>query len=94
MYALSFDMTIAELQKHYGKNYNRAYFEIKNILKDNGFTWVQGSTYLIESDDLAILFKVIKQLSKIEWLKKSVRDLRGFKVESWSDFTPLVKEED
>ena len=29
MYALSFDMTIAELQKHYGKNYNRAYFEIK-----------------------------------------------------------------
>lgn len=34
MYALSFDMTIAELQKHYGKNYNRAYFEIKNILKD------------------------------------------------------------
>ncbi len=38
MYALSFDMTIAELQKHYGKNYNRAYFEIKNILKDNGFT--------------------------------------------------------
>lgn len=47
MYALSFDMTIAELQKHYGKNYNRAYFEIKNILKDNGFTWVQGSTYLV-----------------------------------------------
>ena len=31
------------------------------------------------------------ELSKIEWFKKSVRDLRGFKVESWSNFTDLVK---
>ncbi len=46
MYALSFDMTIAELQKHYGKNYNRAYFEIKNILKDNGFTILVLSSFL------------------------------------------------
>ena len=26
-----------------------------------------------------------------EWFKKSVRDLRGFKVERWSNFTDLVK---
>ena len=27
----------------------------------------------------------------MEWFKKLVRDLRGFKVESWSNFTDLVK---
>ena len=53
--------------------------------------WVQGSTYLTENDDLTALVKVVMELSKIDWFKKSVRDLRGFKVESWSDFTSLVK---
>ena len=32
MYALSFDMTIADLEEHYGKPYNGAYFEIKRTL--------------------------------------------------------------
>ena len=43
------------------------------------------------NDDLAALVKTVMELSKIEWFKKSVRDLRGFKVESWSNFTDLVK---
>ena len=28
----------------------------------------------------------------IEWFKNSVRDIRAFKVEDWSDFTAIVKE--
>ena len=43
------------------------------------------------NDDLSALVKTVMELSKIEWFKKSVRDLRGFKVESWSNFTDLVK---
>ena len=43
------------------------------------------------NDDLTALVKTVMELSKIEWFKKSVRDLRGFKVESWSNFTDLVK---
>ena len=43
------------------------------------------------SDDLTALVKTVMQLSKIDWFKKSVRDIRGFKVESWSNFTDLVK---
>lgn len=91
MYALSFDMVVSDLKENYGEPYNRAYFEIKQILENNGFEWVQGSTYLTSTDDLALLVKTIMDLSKIEWFKKSVRDIRGFKVESWSDFTKLVK---
>ena len=91
MYALSFDMVISDLKQHYGEPYNNAYFEIKELLKKNGFDWVQGSTYMTENDDLAALVKTIMELFKVDWFKKSVRDLRGFKVESWSDFTTLIK---
>jgi virulence-associated protein VapD len=52
---------------------------------------VQGSTYLTQNDDLGTVFRAIIALSKIDWFKKSVRDIRGFKVENWSDFTDIVK---
>ena len=84
-------MVISDLQKYYGEPYNKAYFEIKELLTASGFEWVQGSTYLTKADDLTAIVKTVMQLSKIDWFKKSVRDIRGFKVESWSDFTDLVK---
>ena len=91
MYALSFNMGVSDLKKYYGEPYNDAYYEIKELLMANGFDWVQGSTYLTKTDDLTALYRVIMELSKLEWFRKSVRDIRGFKVESWSDFTPLVR---
>lgn len=84
-------MVISNLKKHYGEPYNNAYFEIKEVLRRNGFNWVQGSTYLTESDDLGSVIKAVMDLSKIDWFKKSVRDIRGYKVENWSDFTDIVK---
>ena len=32
-------------------------------------------------------------LKKTHWSKSSVRDIRAFKVENWSDFTQIVKED-
>ena len=40
---------------------------------------------------LSAIVKTVMELSKIDWFKKSVRGIRGFKVENWSDFTALVK---
>ena len=91
MFALSFDLVISDLKVHYGEQYNRAYYEIKILLKEYGFEWIQGSVYLTKSDDLGTLYKAIMVLSKMRWFKKSVRDIRGFKVENWSDFTKIVK---
>ena len=91
MFAISFDLVISDLKAHYGEPYNRAYFEIKILMEKNGFEWIQGSTYLTQSEDLGTLYKAILALSKIEWFQKSVRDIRGFKVENWSDFTDIVK---
>lgn len=92
MFAISFDMSISLGEKHYGKPYNRAYFEIKEVLKKNSFDWIQGSTYLTQSEDLGNLFRAIEALKKIEWFRKSVRDIRGYKVENWSNFTDIVKD--
>ena len=39
-------------------------------------------------------FAKMDEVARIEWkfvFKKSVRDIRGFKIENWSDFTEIVK---
>jgi len=94
MYAIAFDLEVAELKKQYGDPYNNAYFEIRKELDDLGFDWTQGSVYLYQGDGgLAAVYRAISKLSGISWFRKSVRDIRAFKVEDWSDFTSIVKEE-
>lgn len=91
MYALAFDLVVSDLKTYYGEPYNKAYYDIKELLKGDGFEWVQGSVYLTQADELTAIVKAVMDLSKIDWFKKSVRDIRGFRVESWSNFTKLVK---
>lgn len=91
MLALSFDMVISEIEEYYGTPYNRAYYDIKTMLKKHGFEWIQGSTY-VTTGNLTNLYMAINELSKLEWFRRSVRDIRGFKVEDWSDFTEIVKD--
>ncbi|MDR1678179.1 MAG: virulence protein [Prevotellaceae bacterium] len=92
MYAIAFDMVIADLKEHYGEPYNNAYFEIKTTLREYDFFNTQGSVYLTEKNDMANLYRAIEALKKIDWFKKSVRDMRAFRVEDWSDFTMVVKD--
>ena len=93
MFALAFDLKIDDLKREYGDPYNRAYDEIRRELEQLGFEWTQGSVYIStsEKDTLTNVYKAINKLSKIDWFKKSVRDIRAFKVEDWSDFTEIVK---
>ena len=52
---------------------------------------MQGSVYLSPNEDLARLFAAITALKAMPWFPGSVRDIRAFRVEQWSDFTPTVK---
>lgn len=93
MYAIAFDLKIDDLKKNYGEPYNGAYDEIRQELEALGFEWTQSSVY-INSDSnnsLTTVYRAINRLSQIDWFKKSVRDIRAFKVEDWSDFTEIVK---
>lgn len=40
---------------------------------------------------MANLFLAIQSLKVTGWFAASVRDLRAFRIEQWSDFTPIVK---
>lgn len=93
MFAISFDLSISDLETYYGTPYNKAYYEVKNLLKVDGFEWIQGSTYINRNNDLSIVFRAIMHLKQLDWFSKSVRDIRGFRVEDWSNFTQLIKEE-
>ena len=93
MFAIAFDMDIKELRSSYGEPYNNAYYEIKILLRNYDFYNTKGSVYLTDRDDMANLFAAIYALKKNLWCKTAVRDIRAFKVENWSDFTQIVKEE-
>ncbi len=95
MYAIAFDFKVDNLKKDYGDHYNRAYDEIRQELEALGFEWTQGSVYInhSEKDSLTTVYKAINKLSQIEWFRQSVRDIRAFKVEDWSDFTEVVRGE-
>ena len=91
MFAIAFDMDIKELRSTYGEPYNNAYYEIKILLRKFDFYNAQGSVYLTDKNDITNLFAAINELKSIDWFKQSVRDIRAFRVEDWSDFTSIVK---
>jgi len=92
MYAIAFDLKIDDLKKAYGEPYNGAYDEIKRELSEFGFEWTQGSLYMSNTtqNTLVTVFNAIDRLKEIEWFVESVRDIRAFKVEDWSDFTATI----
>jgi virulence-associated protein VapD len=72
--------------------YNNAYYEISTLLEEFDFYRAQGSVYLSDKNDLVNLTRAMIKLRNINWFKNSVRDIRAFKVEDWSNFTDFMKE--
>lgn len=93
MYAIAFDLKVDDLRREFGEPYAKAYDEIRQELEAVGFAWTQDSVYIStsEKDPLTTVYKAINKLSSITWFKNSVRAIRAFKVEDWSDFTEIVK---
>ena len=91
MFAIAFDLVVADTLQHHPRGVTQAYLDIRNVLTGFGFVWRQGSLYTTDRDDLANLFAAIMALKALPWFPRSVRDIRAFKIEHWSDFTPLVK---
>lgn len=91
MFAIAFDLVVAETQLHHPKSVAQAYADIRATLDRYGFAWIQGSLYVSRNEDLAVLFAAITALKALPWFPPSVRDIRAFRIEQWSDFTTLVK---
>lgn len=92
MFAIAFDLIVAETEAAHPKGLTQAYKDIRAVLADHGFEWVQGSVYVAAHEDMARLFAAIMALKALPWFPRSVRDIRAFRVEQWSDFTAIVKD--
>lgn len=91
MYAVAFDLVVADTLKFHPKGVSQAYADIGSILGEYGFRRVQGSLYVTDNEDMANLFMAVQALRSEDWFPPSVRDIRAFRIEQWSDFTPVVK---
>ena len=91
MYAVAFDLVVADTEKHHTKGVTQAYTEIGSILSEYGFRRVQGSLYVTDDENMANLFIAIQALRNRTWFPKSVRDIRAFRIDQWSDFNAVVK---
>ena len=87
MFAIAFDLTVAEVKRRHPKGVPQAHHDAGETLERVGFTWVQGSVYVCEREDLANLFAALQALKSLMWFTGCVRDIRSFRIEQWSDFT-------
>ena len=92
MYAIAFDLVVAEAEKSHPKGFSQAYADIGRVLSQFGFERVQGSLYVTQNEDMANLFSAMMALRSLTWFSSTVRDIRAFRLEQWSDFTPLMKQ--
>jgi virulence-associated protein VapD len=91
MFAITFDLVVAETNKRHPISVTQAYNDIASTLEKFGFERIQGSVYVTKSEDMANLFQAIIALKALSWFASSVRDIRAFRIEQWSDFTSIIK---
>jgi virulence-associated protein VapD len=91
VFAIAFDLTVAEVLRQHPRSVPAAYDEIGQVLSKFDFEWKQGSVYVSDNEDLANLMLAMQALKALPWFPASVRDVRAFRVEQWSDFTGFMK---
>lgn len=91
MFAISFDLIVSDTEQNHPKGVSQAYKDIGFVLHKYGFERVQGSLYVNDDENMAKLFDAINELKALSWFPSSVRDIRAFRIEQWSDFTKSVK---
>lgn len=91
MFAIAFDLKVALAEEHHPTGASQAYADIAQTSANFGFRRIQGSVNVCDSEDMANLFQAIQALKALARLPKSVRDIRAFRIEQWSDFTAVIK---
>lgn len=91
MFAIAFDLLVRETAAQHPKSVGQAYADIGSTLAGFGFERIQGSVYVTRSEDLANLFRAVTALKALPWFPRCVRDIRAFRIDQWSDFTPIIK---
>ncbi|HME26846.1 MAG TPA: hypothetical protein VKI44_36915 [Acetobacteraceae bacterium] len=61
MFAIAFDLVVADTAQNHPKGVSQAYADIGSTLGNFGFNRVQGSLYTTNSEDLANLFSAMQR---------------------------------
>jgi len=91
MFAIAFDLLNAETQALHPKSLRQAYRDVERTLVRYDFWRVQQSVYHTDREDLANLYAAMNALRALPWFPACVKDIKGYRVEMWSDFTPMMK---
>ena len=94
MYAITFDVDTNRMQEVYpGDSWRNGCQEIKNLLKDHGFTWTQGSVYF--GDERVTVVSCVLAIQdvtrRLDWFAAAVRDVRMLRIEENNDLGPAVE---
>ena len=92
MFAIAFDLSVEETARRHPRGTRQAYADVETTLNRFDFVRVQGSVYLTRDEDMTRLVRAVNALKALPWFPTSVRDIRAFRVEQWSDFTGFVKD--
>lgn len=73
--------------------YDEALSNIRNVMDQFQFKTLTNNIYVCTSskNQLALLYMLVQELSKINWLKPSLVTLKAFKMDNISDFTDIIK---
>jgi virulence-associated protein VapD len=91
MFAIAFDLVVADADARHPRGSRQAYLDIETTLRKFGFERVQRSVFQSRDDDLVSLFSAIMELRATGWFGQSARNVRAFRVEQGADFTAIVK---
>lgn len=78
---------------HLSLTYDEALSNLRNIMLQFQFNPLTNNVYVCTSskNQLALLYMLVQELSKITWLRSSLVTLKAFKMDNISDFTDIIK---
>jgi virulence-associated protein VapD len=95
MYAIAFDLDQDALRNSYpGSSHTNASFEIRKILVDEGFDWMQGSVYFggKKINPVTCVLAAQRLARELPWFSTAVRDIRMLRIEDNNDLGPAIAE--
>ncbi len=67
MFAITFDLVVADAAQHHPRGVTAAYTDIGTTLKRYRFERIQGSVYVCDNNDMANLFSALLALKALPW---------------------------
>ena len=93
VYAISFDLDTKVAQRLCGDNWRgTCYDKIEAVLREHGFTRMQGSLYFgtEQSDSVSCVLAVQDLDNRCAWFGRTVRDLRMFRIDENNNLLPAL----